>query len=121
MPVKANWHETDRPTSVALAGVDIFDPVGQQSSGPMPLALDTPVDQLQRRVRSLAKREAHLFDEGVVCGIKDCGETACSACPISRASDGSAKGLLCQIGIEQEQVLTLMAAQRERRQGSEAL
>jgi hypothetical protein len=106
---------------VALAGVDIFDPVQPQSSGPMPLALDTPIDQLQCRVRFLIKRESHLFNEGVVCGIKDINETACSACPLNRAADGSAKGLLCQIGVEQEQVLTLIAAQRERRQGAEAL
>jgi hypothetical protein len=78
------------------------------------LSFDIPAEELQGRLRMLIKREGNLFAEGVVCKIKECDESSCLACPLNQVGDGSAKAALCAIGCDQERVVTLMLAQRER-------
>lgn len=109
MPVRTDWHEGEA-AEVAFSGVDPFEVT--KSPRMEALSLDIPTEELFGRLRSLLRREAGLDAQGVTCSIKDAPDTACAACPLNEADSDTAKGTLCAIGCEQEQVLTLMAAQR---------
>jgi hypothetical protein len=79
------------------------------------LTMDIDGQELHGRLVSLLRREGGLFNAGVTCSIKDAPDTACAVCPLNESEKDTAKGTLCAIGCEQEQVLTLIAAQRARR------
>lgn len=76
-----------------------------------PLPLDLSVEQLREHVTRLAKREMKLVDGyGISCPIKERCDTSCIACPLNEANNpDSRKGLLCKVGVEQEQAETLFA------------
>lgn len=112
MTVKTNWHE-----DAATVGPPGLDPFEMSSSGTMtaaPLSLDLSLDELSQRLRNLFRREGRLFDEGVVCAIKDNPEGTCLGCPLNEAKADSAKGALCTIGCEQERVQTMVLAKNAR-------
>lgn len=71
---------------------------------PIDLA-DPPV--LNQRLVALVETEGALYSRGVTCGVKDRPDTTCCACPI-RAEEGPLAPL-CNLGREQERVLTLLA------------
>jgi hypothetical protein len=112
VPVKTDWHETEAACVPDLSGVDPFETASLPSMDA--LSLDIPAEELQRRLRLLVKREGNLFAEGVVCRIKDNDESSCLACPLNQIGKETAKAALCGIGCDQERVVTLMLAQRER-------
>lgn len=112
MAVRADWHE-DAET-VAPPGVD---PFSVASSTPMmtTLPIDTDSQKLFDRLRALVRHESALFNKGVTCEIKDKHETCCSACPLNHADGEGDSSFLCRVGVEQEQVITLLAAQDSQR------
>lgn len=111
MAVRADWHEdADTVTSAEV------DPFSLASSGLMKttLPIDTDSQKLFDRLRVLVKHESALFNEGTTCAIKDKPETCCSACPVNDSDGDGNAAFLCRIGVEQEQVVTLIAAQEQR-------
>lgn len=113
MAIGARWH-FDAP-SLGTEQRSSYDPLTDPVyEAPMPpISLDTSEAKLNDHAKSLLAQEARLFDEGVVCEIKDKPDTTCLACPISCHRDtGNPKGLLCRISQEQERVGTVLVAKR---------
>lgn len=102
MALRANWH-FDAPAPPA------GDPFGQMRIEDVgaPIELRDDSVELNQRLVALVNRESELFAAGVVCEVKDLPDTACSACP-ARGS----RGELCQVGCEQERILTALAIAR---------
>lgn len=113
MAVKTNWHE-----DAATVGTPGLDPFELSASGAAmssaPLSLDLPIAQLTKRLGDLMRQEAHLFEEGIVCPIKENPEGTCLGCPLNEAKSASAKGSLCQLGCEQERLQTMILAKNAR-------
>lgn len=108
MAVRVNWHEDAVVES--SPGSSPFDLASSVSvSGG--LSLDMSAEQLRETITRLVKREAKLSDSyGLSCPIKDRCDTSCIACPLNEANNpDSRKGLLCKVGVEQEQADTLFA------------
>lgn len=111
MRTQANWH-------VARLDVpEIADPFGEEAlpveQVGTPISLDGDTASLSKRVESLMWRESNLFNVGVTCSIKDMDETVCSACPVSKHDQpDDPLAPLCQIGREQERVVTTLAVKR---------
>jgi hypothetical protein len=78
----------------------------------LPIGLDTSAEELTRRLSSLIRREARLFNMGTTCPIKDSSETSCLACPLSQVGQDCVKAGLCETGCEQERVQTLLLAKQ---------
>lgn len=104
--MKADWF--DRP-----ADADGTDPF---ADAPLPfgstfVSLDSSPEELDIRIRDLIKREARLFKMGITCDLRDCAESTCLACPVSKLGDpDSPLSALCRIGQEQERVVTMRLA-----------
>lgn len=80
-----------------------------------PISLDGDIASLSKEVESLMWRESNLFNVGVTCSIKDHPETVCSACPVSKhAQPDDPLAPLCQVGREQERIVTTLAVKRGR-------
>lgn len=131
MAVKADWGQSQ------LDGLDAAEPADKRrspkvdpfDSGRSALAMlnmidstepaagvtiETPPEELQRMLSIAIRREGRLFDRGVTCSLKDCGEVACLACPFNEAHDDeSDKQTLCRIGMEQEILTTFLIAQNQ--------
>lgn len=103
MGVKAQWFVPD-----LASGGDPFDddeePIDVTSAGVRIDLRDDP-DTLFARLSELLDAESRLYNAGRTCQIKDMADTCCHACPYQ-----GVKGELCHVGLEQEQVLTRMAA-----------
>lgn len=90
-----------------------------ETTHPMPVGywreyaytLDTPIEELEARLNELVKREANLAGT-VTCELKDRGDMACSACPVSECGQDTAKSLLCRLGREQERIASLLITKR---------
>lgn len=108
MGLRADWHEGAAPAAPP-PGVDPFDM--PSSAVVATLSIDTDSQKLFDRLRALVGFEGGLFNKEVTCAIKDRPETCCSVCPVSQSNGDSDKAFLCRIGVEQEQILTLLAAQ----------
>lgn len=107
---KANWHipDLDVPDSDPFAEEAL--PVEQVGT---PIDLSNGIAELSKEVESLMWRECSLHNVGVTCGIKDNPETSCSACPVSKHADPQDPlAPLCQIGRDQERVITTLAVKR---------
>jgi hypothetical protein len=114
MAVRADWHEdAETVTSPEV------DPFALPSSTPMmtTLPIDTDSQQLFDRLRTLIRHESGLFNKGVTCAVKDLPETCCSACPLNHSDGQGDSAFLCRVGVEQEHVITLLAAQDAQRGG----
>lgn len=104
--VKANWHLD------ALVPDDGRDPFAGQSDveevgKPIDLSLDRAA--LSQRAVELFHEERVLHDGGLRCEIKDQDDTSCTVCPLRDC------GPLCDIGIEQDRVLTELAVAKRAR------
>lgn len=113
MGVKADWHED---AETVAPGVDPFSLASSPAMMSAP-AIDTDSQKLFDRLTVLVRHESILFNKGVTCGVKDRPDTCCSACPLNESNGDSDRSFLCRVGVEQEQVITLIAAQDEQRGG----
>lgn len=112
MTTRANWHVD----LVETATGDPFssDP-GQQRLDVQ--AVGVPIDldgepQLNERLVLLLNGENALFNKGVTCPIRDHADSCCSACPVRHKDPGDPRKALCDVGAEQERVLTALAVHR---------
>jgi len=113
MAVRADWHE-DAPAATSQE----VDPFSMGSLATMPtIPLDTDRQSLYDRLTTLVRHESRLFNKGVTCAVKDAQDTCCSACPLNQSEGDSDESFLCRVGVEQEQVITLLAAQDAQRGG----
>lgn len=119
MSVRANWHLADLDSSGAEGDqfdiMDIADRV---------IELDS-ADGLHAQLSRLVHKEAHFYDRGVRCDLKQndgrWSAPACNACPHhdGHVADGAdLVGIICRVGRQQEDLVTRL--QRiERRQLAE--
>jgi hypothetical protein len=70
----------------------------------IPIDLRDERDELHRRLAALLDRENTLWNRGLRCGVKQRADSCCHACPFQ-----GRKGELCNVGLEEERVLTRMA------------
>jgi len=104
--MKADWFDRSADASDTDPFADAPLPFGSTF-----VSMDTPADELQQRIKDLLKREARLFDMGITCDLRDCSESTCLACPVSKLGDpDSPLSALCRIGQEQERVITMSLA-----------
>lgn len=109
MAVKTEWFVPD------LVGDDedpFEGPVDVTEAG-IPIDLEDDPDDLFRRLVDLLGREGTLWNRGLRCRVKSRSDSTCHACPFQ-----GRKGELCNIGLEQERVLTRMAVDAEVKRGS---
>lgn len=117
MGVKARWFDEGLPSYedsdpfATQERLDITD-VGQ----PIDLREEP---KLNGRLIALIQIESEIFERGTTCPIKERPDTTCSACPLRRTDSTDPVKDLCDVGIEQEQVLTELAVVRERARGQE--
>lgn len=100
MAVKAQWFV---PDLVGDDGDPLEGGVDVTAAG-VELDLRDDPDRLYRVLASTLEREQALYDRGVTCKIKDKHDTVCHACPYQ-----GVKGALCELGLEQERLVTQMA------------
>lgn len=81
--------------------------------------LETPLEELEARLRELLQREANLDASGITCALKERAEVACSACPISEFGKETKLAALCRLGREQERILALIHAKQMEGEGGE--
>ncbi len=75
------------------------------------ISLDSSLAELDEKIRDLNRREGNLFDMGITCDLRDCSESTCLACPVSKLGDpDSPLSALCRVGQEQERVVTTRLA-----------
>lgn len=77
----------------------------------LPIDLSGDTAELRTLLMDLLAQEETLYNEGLVCEIKDASDTCCTVCPM-RGSHGK----LCDIGCQQERVTTTLAVARRARQ-----
>jgi hypothetical protein len=115
--VKANWF-TD-------PGLDLTDVDPFADSAVDVVALGSTVDlgspdSINLRLVELLQREGQLWNEGVRCPVKVTNEGAarpdatCAACPIRHHSPDDPMTALCDVGVEQERMMTMSVIHRER-------
>lgn len=112
MSVKAQWFVPD----LVSGEVDPFAdeaPVDVTAVGVAIDLRDDP-DELYARIGELLEAENALYNRGVRCVVKDRADTSCHACPFQ-----GRHGALCEVGAEQDEVLTRMAFAYEERRGVE--
>lgn len=78
-----------------------------------PIDLDSGHAVLNQRLVALIEQEAALFNGGLTCAIKDHQQTCCSACPIRHRDELDQMTALCNLGVEQERIITLTVIARE--------
>lgn len=104
--MKADWF-TSPPDA------DLPDPFADAALpfGSTVISLDSSVAELDHRIKDLVQREGRLFNMGITCDLRDCTESTCLACPVSKLGDPeSPLSALCRIGQEQERVITMRLA-----------
>lgn len=124
MGVKANWFLDDvRP--------DVGDPFAGVGALPTPMPpvverledVGVPFDlrdpgSLLTAATALLNEEGRLWDQGVTCAVRDRADTSCSACAFAHHEEnGHDLQRLCEIGREQERLLTTHAHLMERARG----
>jgi len=104
--MKADWFASPLDTETPDPFADSPLPFGSTF-----ISLESTPEELDQRIRDLVKREARLFDMGITCGLRECSESTCLACPVSKLGDpDSPLSALCRIGQEQERVITMRLA-----------
>lgn len=106
MAVKTQWFVPD------LVGDD-GDPLeGNVDVTEVGVKLDLRDDpeRLFRVLASTLEREQALYDRGLSCKVKELPDTVCHACPYQ-----GVKGVLCELGLEQERLVTQMAVAEKMR------
>jgi hypothetical protein len=118
--VQANWF-TD-------SGLDLCDedPFADESIEEVDVrVVGTVLDlrdphSLSQRLVELLTREGALWNAGVRCAVKMTpdgdarGDVSCSACPIKHRSPDDPMTALCDVGVEQERLATMLVIHRER-------
>lgn len=109
MGVRANWF-TEEITGDEPAPFATIAPAEERVEDVgVPFDLRDP-DLMIADLRGLIRAEARLFMEGVTCAVKDRVDTSCSACPFAHhEEEGHPLQALCQVGRNQERVVTLHA------------
>ena len=79
--------------------------------------LETPVEEIEARLRTLVEREGNAEAAGVTCPLKGKGDMTCSACPVCEIGQDTKRSALCRIGREQERLVALLHAKRELHRG----
>lgn len=106
MALKADWFAEQVPQDLSDPFADAPLPFGSTV-----ISLDSSTAELNARLRDLIKREGRLFNMGITCDLRDCSESTCLACPVSKLGDpDSPLSALCRIGQEQERVTTTLLA-----------
>lgn len=105
LTARANWF-LDLPDEADPAQPEV-DPLDTPVLVTM-LDLRTPEPKLERVLDELLKQEGALYDEGIVCSIRDLPGSTCSSCPLFQADPERAP--LCAVGREQEQVSSTLLA-----------
>lgn len=72
------------------------------------LDVKTPEPKLERMMTELVEAEAALYDQGIVCGLRDLPGACCSTCPLFGVD--AERRPLCGVGKEQEQVSSTLLA-----------
>lgn len=104
MAVRANWHvDLDVPEDVEQLSIESVGKAINLDGAP----------RLNEELAALVAEECTLYEQGVTCAIKDRSDTTCSACPIRNTDPEHPLARLCQIGCDQERVLTSLAVHRE--------
>lgn len=101
MAVKTQWFVPD------LVGdeVDPFDDeMADVTEAGVTIDLRDDPDELFDKLRGLLDAEQHLYGRGVTCAVKNRRDTSCAACPFQ-----GRYGELCNVGVQQEEVVTRMA------------
>ena len=98
MTVQANWFVAD----IAAQPDPVFGEARIEQVGAQ-IDLRAP-QRLQEQLASLIRAEGELYQRGVTCAIRDRPDTSCCACPAA-----GLHGVLCEIGQQQERVVTQMA------------
>lgn len=118
MTVQANWF-TD--PNLDLLDEDPFaddgEPVDVTAVGVI-VDLRSP-DSINLRLVELLQAEGRLWSEGVRCPVKtDDGvgrpDATCAACPIRHHAPTDPMTALCDVGVEQERLMTMSVIHRER-------
>lgn len=109
--VRARWHH-----EALLADDSGKDPFAGVEQGRIE-ELGTPIDlsgdtaELRKQLTGLLDEENRLYTEGTRCEIKqECEDTVCAVCPMR-----GSLGRLCEVGVEQERLLTSLAIARRGR------
>lgn len=116
MGVRANWFLDAMPLDDGDPFAAVQAPPGTpvQEVG-IPFDLRDP-GPLQHRAVELLRWEAELHERGVICAVKQRPDSACTACTHAHDSDPNhTLYLLCNVGREQERVLTEQAHRIEER------
>lgn len=118
--VRANWHIREVPNDDRdpFANVAPQLRLGEDVEEVRVEDVGAPIDLHDRsgltaRLTSLLVSEGSLYDDGVRCPVKDQDDTSCLACPIQ-----GEHGKLCDIGCDQERVITALAVLKSRAESS---
>lgn len=110
--VKANWF-----SDAAVVGDD--DPLGVRPAvekvGKV-VELEN-AERLQERYERALDREGALWERGVTCAIKDDPQASCSACPLRHIDPLDGLTPLCEVGIDQENLITRLRILEHERAG----
>lgn len=90
--------------------VDDSDPFAVEGKG-LPVDVSGDVAHLQREIVRLIEKEGRLAERGVTCAIKDREDTSCWACPVFRGRTSDSIAPLCNLGREQERLVTRLAVE----------
>lgn len=109
MSTRANWH-------VDLVSPSTADPFSEQETLDVEvhgrvIELDDEA-KLNERVIALVNKEGRLYARGIRCAIRDENDSCCSACGVRCTDSQDPLKSLCDLGAEQERVLTQLAVQR---------
>lgn len=118
MSVQANWF-TD--TSLDLADEDPFSDEREIDVTAVGTVIDLrSPDSLNTRLVELLRAEGSLWHDEIRCPVKqgeDGGsrpDVSCAACPIRHHNSDDPMTALCDVGVEQERVGTMLVIHRER-------
>lgn len=113
--VKANWH-------VDLGDAPGDDPFGERPRVERvgkPIELDNE-ERLQQRLSQTLDREGELDERGVTCALKSDSQVTCAACPLRHLDPLDTMTPLCDVGVEQESLITRLRILAHERRSEEA-
>lgn len=107
MTVRANWFSgAQSPTD------EVDDPFADaKGMKSMTLSVESPMEEINRRLAALLRRESRLAARGITCPLKEARECNCTACPINQLDHPEEEiSGLCRVGVEQEKAVMLSLA-----------
>lgn len=88
------------------------DPFARVVTDGTQLDLTDDLETIHARIRETLDREGDLYKRSIVCPIKDDPSASCTVCPVRHADGDDPMTLLCELGLEQERLLTRVACAR---------